>query len=77
MTSFDSVLSAANQLPLADRLRLIHALWNSVPESAAQPLSAEWEAEIDRRLDEFDRGSLPTRPWPEVRDEALARLQGQ
>ena len=75
MTTYDSVLSAATQLPQGDRLRLIEALWDTVPDDAEVPLSGEWQSEIDRRVDEMERGEGQTYPWPEVRDAALARLR--
>lgn len=74
MTTYESVLSAATQLPEGDRLRLIDALWDTVPDDAEVPLSDEWLSEIDRRVDEMERGEGKTYSWPEVRDAALARL---
>lgn len=73
MTSYDSVLAAAQQLPAADRFRLLDALWQSVPEGAELALSPEWEAEIDRRVEEINSGGA-TVPWEEVRDAALKGL---
>ena len=75
MTTYESVLSAATQLPEVDRLRLIDALWDTVPDDAEVPLSGEWLSEIDRRVDEMERGEGQTYSWPEVRDAALARLR--
>lgn len=75
MTTYDAVLSAAAQLPQVDRLRLIDALWDTVPDDAEIPLSEEWLAEIDKRVDEMERGEGRTYSWPEVRDAALARLR--
>jgi putative addiction module component (TIGR02574 family) len=74
MTNYESVFSAACQLPDGERLRLISALWDTVPEDAEMSLSPEWLAEIDRRLEELDRDPSRTTPWAQVRDEALARL---
>jgi len=75
MTNYDSVLSAANQLPEPERLRLIDALWDTVPAEAEAPFSDEWLAEIDRRMDNVELGREKTVPWSQVRDEALARLR--
>lgn len=75
MTTFESVLSAATQLPEDERLRLIDALWDTVPDDAESPRSSEWLAEIERRVDEIERGEGKTYSWPEVRDAALARLR--
>lgn len=74
MTEFSSVLSAAQQLPEQDRLRLIDALWETVPPEAEAPFSDEWAAEIERRVAELDAGTAKTIPWSQIRDEALARI---
>lgn len=74
MTSFEAVLSAAHQLPPADQLRLIDALWDCVPPEMDAPFSDEWLTEVDRRMDEFERHPEISIPWTQVRDEALARL---
>jgi putative addiction module component (TIGR02574 family) len=74
MSDFDSVLSAAQQLPDTDRLRLIDALWDSVPPDSDVPFSDEWASEIERRVAELDAGTAQTVPWPGIRDEALARI---
>jgi len=74
MTDFDSVLAAAQQLPNTDRLRLIDALWDSVPADADAPFSAEWTEELRRRIEELDAGSAATVPWTTVRDMAMERI---
>lgn len=51
-----------------ERLRLIEDLWESFrakPEDL--PLSPAHRAELDRRLDEIDRGDTETIPWDEVK----------
>ena len=74
MTDFETVLSAARQLPDKDRLRLIDALWDSVPADADLPFSDEWTREIERRVAELDGGTTQTVPWAQIRDEAMGRL---
>ena len=74
-SNYDSVLSAGHQLPAPERARLIDALWDSVPPDADLPVSDEWLAEIERRLDAIDSGREPPVSWTQVRDEALARLR--
>ena len=75
MTTFPSVLAAAQQLPEEDRLRLIDALWKTVSPESDAPFSEEWEAEIERRVAELDQRMAATVPWSTVRDEALARIE--
>jgi putative addiction module component (TIGR02574 family) len=74
MTEFDSVLLAAQRLPQGDRLRLIDALWDSVPPDADAPFSDEWAREIERRVSQLDTGTAETVPWTQIRDEALGRI---
>ena len=45
-------------LPPDDRQRLVDRLLESLNEPAASELNAEWEAEIERRLAEYDRGEV-------------------
>ena len=74
MNDFRSVLSAAQQLPEPDRLRLIDALWETVPAESEAPFSDEWAGEIERRVAELQAGAVKTVPWSQIRDEALARI---
>jgi putative addiction module component (TIGR02574 family) len=74
MNSFDSVLNAAEGLSSDDRLRLLAALWDTVPEPAEFPLHQAWASELERRVSALQAGA-PTTPWPEVRDAALARIR--
>lgn len=41
-----------------DRERLVDQLLESLNEPAASELNAAWEAEIERRLAEYDRGDV-------------------
>jgi putative addiction module component (TIGR02574 family) len=74
MTDFATVLTAAQQLPEDDRLRLIDALWQSLPAESAAAIPDEWAREIECRVAELDAGTAETTPWPQIRDEALARI---
>ena len=77
MSTLDTILSDAARLPVADRLELIEALWNTVPERELPPISDEWRAEIAKRSAEFDAGQVPTVPWSQIKAEAEARLWRQ
>ncbi len=74
MNDFHSVLSAAQGLPTEDRLRLIDALWDTVPPESEPIFTDEWAREIERRVAELNAGSAMTVPWSQVRAEALARI---
>jgi len=75
MSTIDALLADAAQLPVADRLELIDAIWDTLPDEALPPLSAEWMAEIQRRSAELAAGTAKTIPWDVVHSEALARLR--
>lgn len=75
MNDFESVLIAAQQLPEPDRVRLIYALWDTVPPHSETPFSDDWVVEIERRVAALDAGTTTTVPWSQVREEALARLR--
>jgi putative addiction module component (TIGR02574 family) len=74
MLDYQSVFTAANQLPIPEQFQLIEELWENMPAEGIPPLSAEWHAEISRRSDEFDSGKVQTIPWEVVRNEALGRI---
>jgi putative addiction module component (TIGR02574 family) len=74
MVDFHSVLAVAQQLSEHDRLRLIDAIWDTLPEDSDLPLHPEWEAELERRLASIEAGSATFTPWEVIREEALRRL---
>ena len=77
MTKYESLLADATQLPIAERIELIEALWDTVPEGSQPPLSREWLAEIERRSAAYDSGSTETVSWETIRTEAMRRLACQ
>ncbi|MDH3514347.1 MAG: addiction module protein [Gammaproteobacteria bacterium] len=63
------------KLDIEQRLRLIERLWDSLSgDPQALPLTAEQEAELDRRLDEMESGDTEGIPWEEVMKRIRARL---
>jgi putative addiction module component (TIGR02574 family) len=74
MSDFSTVLSAAQQLSEQDRLRLLDALWSTVPAGSDAPFSDDWAKEIEARVAELDAGTAQTVPWSQIRDEAVARI---
>lgn len=73
MSEFDVVYSAASQLSVADRLRLIDALAASVPDDQPPSLSDAWLNEIQRRSAEIDAGTATTEPWENVRQRLFEK----
>jgi putative addiction module component (TIGR02574 family) len=55
-------------LPVADRLKLVETIWDSIAEAPeALQLTPEQEAELDRRLEAYRQDPTAGSPWPEVR----------
>jgi putative addiction module component (TIGR02574 family) len=73
MPTYETLLADATRLPVPDRIQLIDAIWDTLPEDALPPLSDEWTAEIRRRSAEYDFGCAETVSWEEVKTEALRR----
>jgi len=65
-------LSELLKLPVAERIRIVEALWDSI---AAAPDSLELSEadreELDRRWEEFQRDPSVGSPWSEVRARIL------
>ena len=70
MTTFQDVLSAAQALSAADRMRLVSALWENVPPAEWPLPNPEWIAEAERRSAEYDAGRMSASTWPEVQARA-------
>ena len=75
MPKFETLLADAASLPVADRIQLIDAIWDTLPTDSLPPLSDEWVAEIQRRSAEYDSGSAETVPWEQVKAEAMRRVK--
>ena len=73
MPEYHDILANASQLPVDDRLRLIDDLASSVPDDHPPHLSPEWVAEINRRSDEIDSGSVDTESWAAIRDRLFGK----
>jgi putative addiction module component (TIGR02574 family) len=70
----DIRMSDVLELPVAERLKLVEAIWDSIAESPeAFPLTEQQRAELDRRLDEYEKDPEAGAPWPEVRARILKR----
>ena len=73
MSNYEALLADASRLPIAERIQLIEALWETVPDDNLPALSDEWLTEIQRRTADFDSGSGQTVPWEQIRADALRR----
>ncbi len=73
MTQYQDILANASQLPIEERLRLIDDLASSVPDEHPPHLSPEWLAEIDRRSNDIDAGTVKTESWSAIRERLFAK----
>lgn len=66
--------SALLELPLAERLRLVEAIWDSIAEHPeALKLSDDDRRELDRRWAEYLRDPAAGSPWSDVRARIRSR----
>lgn len=76
--SLEEVQQIAHTLPEEQRILLANALLESVVSMRdGNEVSAVWNDEIKRRLDEIDSGSANMIPGEQVRAEIVARLSPQ
>jgi len=71
----EELLRQALKLDPKARAELAALILESVPTESAEEVDAAWEAEIRRRVQELESGSVKTIPWEEVR-EKLIRSEG-
>ena len=69
------LVKRGRELAPADRERLVDELLESLNEPAATELNAAWEAEIEKRLAEYDQGGVESVDAAEA--FAKARLLAQ
>jgi putative addiction module component (TIGR02574 family) len=46
----DQTISDLSTLPVGERLRVVHAIWDSLPDDVDLATTPEQQAELDRRL---------------------------
>lgn len=65
-----------DELSADEKLEYIQALWGHFSEHPDDVPVPDWHREIvSERLAAHRRGEMTARPWPEVREELLARLR--
>ena len=67
-------LSELLELPAAERLQLVEAIWDSLAEvPEAVPITDDVKEELDRRLAAYYADPSSARPWSEIREELFGR----
>ena len=46
----DQAISDLSTLPIGDRLRVVHAIWDTLPDDVDLSTTPEQQTELDRRL---------------------------
>jgi putative addiction module component (TIGR02574 family) len=65
-------LSDVLELPVSERLKLVEAIWDSIADAPeALELSEAQRAELDRRLEEYERNPSAGSPWSDVKARIL------
>jgi putative addiction module component (TIGR02574 family) len=73
--SRNAVLAQALQLPPEERADVAKRLIASLDEPADGDVEAAWLAEVERRLQDVDRGTAKFEPWEVVRARIATRLR--
>lgn len=75
MSSRNDVLAKALQLPQEELADLAKRLIASLDEPADEDVETAWLAEVERRLQDIDRGTAKLEPWDAVRERLASRLR--
>ena len=70
-----TVLPEVDSWPVADRLRLMEGIWDSLADQGYEPeLTEEMKAELDRRIEEMDQNPDAGVPWEIAKARVLGRF---
>ena len=75
-TTAQQLYDNALRLPDSERADLAAWLIESLDPEVDSDMDAAWDAEIKRRIDELDSGTVVTVPWPEARRMILGLSDG-
>jgi putative addiction module component (TIGR02574 family) len=67
VTAEQLIIDAAS-LPVSDRLRVVEAIWDSLPENANPSPSPEVQFELDRRMDKYRQNPSTGMTLDELRE---------
>lgn len=62
-----TILKDILQLSVAERILLVEAIWDTLPEEMDLEFTEAQKKEIDRRLDLYEKGETKTYSWEEVK----------
>lgn len=69
-----NLVETVRRLPLAERIELIDALWESMAQEGYEPpLTPEQAAELDRRLEAHRRNPNDVVSWESIKEDLSRR----
>jgi putative addiction module component (TIGR02574 family) len=67
-------VDTVKRLPLAERIELVEALWESITQEGYEPpLTPEQAAELDRRLEAHRRNPNDVVSWESIKEDLSSR----
>ncbi len=73
--SHESLKKQFLELPEEERAELANLLIESLNPQAEIESEKAWSKELKKRIDQFERGKSSSKPWGEVKKNALAILE--
>ncbi len=67
--NLERTLSELTSLPIAERLRVVASLWDSIEADAPVALAPEQRAELERRVQAHENNPGELLTWSEVLDQ--------
>ena len=74
--TIEQAISQITQLPVADQLRIINTIWDSMPDCAATEPSEIQRQELDRRMEKYSQDPSTALTESQLRDKLRARREG-
>ena len=71
---YDNILKEALSLPVDERAWLLAHIEESLAEPMDKDVEEVWASEVDRRVEEAERGEATFVPWEEVQARLQAKL---
>jgi putative addiction module component (TIGR02574 family) len=69
-----NLVDTVRRLPLAERIELVEALWESMTQEGYEPpLTPEQAAELDRRVEAHRRNPNDVVSWESIKEDLLRR----
>ena len=75
-TTARQIYDNALQLPDSERAELAAWLIESLDPEVDGDIDVAWDSEIQRRIQELDKGTVTAVPWPEARRMILGQSDG-